>query len=855
MTHSLLGGTTAGARARLVAATALLAVGVPVVGVGNAAACAGRAVGRWASLASPTGAPARQLLPLRDTCALLAVGTDGTLWRSAGGRSYAAVPAPPVVRAFAGSGIVVAALRGGGVLASGDDGRTFAPGLGPAGLPVPGDAVAAAVAPDPGTVLLATVSGALPLTTLWRSTDRGRSFAAAGTVPAPAAALAYDPWTPGLVWLAAPAAAGAGLWRSGDGGVTWSRAMTGPAYDLDTARRAGGSLVVVARDDGLWRTTDGGTTWKRTPAPPLAAVRVDNGGPAAYALAGGTPVRVSPGAARPATEGLPPGCAAGGLAADGTLPGTYVLRCGTAWYALVSSSGLGGDPPPPRPPVVGGLAARLSPLRQLALPEPDGVSSGSLAFDGTALYYAGTFAPGADPDGPPIDTVHLMSPVDGRPLGTLRAGGAAKFLAYDARRHGLYVDDGRAMWRVDLRTGRRSLAFPATYGFQHSYDAVSRTFVGVNEGDDGKSLRVVGEHGIITGHCSLDPALDAVLTASPYPSAVAAAADGAYVLLEDDATVVRVGRDCALQATYTVRTISESALENDELVCDPMTFAPRTALWIRDSDLDTVTAYELPGGYCPFVSTLALTLPRAVGAGEPAVACATLRGAAQGQPLAGQPVSFDLDGVQLAAPPTNTRGRTCATGRPAGAGGVARVRARFPGSAQWTAAAAAAATAVGILAPPAPRHPGHRPPPIVGLPHVPAPAGALVAPADPPVPPNPPAEPAPGPQPQAQPHAQQHPAQQPGTLTGVAPDGDEAPQVALAGADDTATAGDTAYAMSRQTAPSAAFLLWSAVLTTAAAGWALRWEWIPGTAAVRGDVPGRPRGPRRRGHAVRRGRR
>ncbi|MDQ1713216.1 MAG: hypothetical protein QOE45_2666 [Frankiaceae bacterium] len=837
------------AAVRLALAAALLGIAVPAAGVASAAPCPGRSAGRWERLAPPPGTA--QVLPLRTPCALLAVGAGGAVSRTSGA-AWAPAPTPPVARAFADarSGTVVAALRSGGVVVSRDDGRTFAaPTLGPSGT-----AVAAAVSIGaPPAIVVGTVLDPLPLppvTTLWRSTDGGATFAVAGTVAARPVTLTFDSAAPDALWLAATADPGAGVWRSPDTGTTWRPVLAGlPAYDVDTAGGSGGGLVVAARADGLWRSTTGGTTWIRTPAAPLSAARVDSGGPGVVAVADRRPVRIDdpafPGRVRPLTHGLPPGCPADALASDAALPATFVLRCGDAWYAQPSAAdphGAGDKPGPPAP----GDVRVLTELARLSLPTDDGTHSGSLAFDGRALYYAGEFRTiGAVA---PIDTVHLMSPRDGRALGTLEVGHPAKRLTYDSRRDRLYVDDGASMWHVSARGGRAVAAFPSTLSRAWSFDASTRTLLGTDEGDEERSMFTLNESGSVVARCSLKTAVPVL--SSPYfaPSAVVAAADGAYVVLEDDTTVLRVGRDCALRATYVTKRFSESPMENDELVCDPLTFAPRTALWLRDGVATQVVAYALPEGYCPFQATLRVTAPTSVVDGAAARVCATLMRTGRGEPIPGQAVTLDVDGVLLAAAPTDAAGRTCATGvlatvRPAVARGV-RVRARYAGTAQWTAATATASITVlpAVSVPRVPAVPPAVPDTGGGSEPVPGRAG-------PPAPPNPPADPAHVPHPQSNPQAQQNPGQQPGSQAGLAPDDEEAPALVLA--DDRA--GDEVYAMSRRDAGPAPAAVLGAALVTATAGWALRFQTASAPVVLR---PGRrrPRDSRRRGHAVRRGR-
>lgn len=825
---------TARVRVRAVAATALIALGVPVVGVGHAAACAGRAVGRWAPLAPPPGGSPRQVLPLRATCALLAVGADGTVWRSADGAGYARSALPAADRAFAdaATGTVVVAAAG-ALLVSRDDGRTFRAA---GGVPVVGTPVAIAVSPDAASLLVATVAAGV--TTLWRGTGDGANLAPYDTVPAPATALAYDPWSPGVLWLSATGPTG-GVWTSTDGGGTWTQSLAADARDLDVAARPAGSLVVAATATGVWWRSTDAPAWTRSTTVDAAAVRVDGTGTAVVAVSGRRPVRVAGAGAAPFGTGLPSGCAASALAADAAAPRTFTLRCGDGWYALVSAAGAAGAGDVRRPPA-DAAATPLTVLRRLALPKPDGAASGSLAFDGHALYYAGGYAPGH------VDPVHLMSPVDGRDFGTLQVGGTTKFLGYDSRHDRLSVDDEARMWWFDLRTRRRRPAFAPTYTYQNSFDAATRTFVGVFDGDDAQTMRTLDEHGRLRATCTIPS--DRPLTEYPStvmapttPSAVAAAPDGAYVVLEDDRTIVRLSRGCVPQARYAVHKFSESELENDQLACDAFTFAPRTALWIRDSGLDTVTAYDLPGGYCPFVSALRVTVPRLV-AGASGRACATLRGAGRGDPVAGAAVSFDLAGVLLAAPPTDSAGRSCVRVT-APAQGAVPLRARFAGTPRWTPASDTAA--VLASAPVVPRRVRVRTAPGIDAAR---PAAALVAAALPVAPPNAPPEPLPGHQPQPNAQPQQHPDPQPGAQAGFAPEPDAAPDLVLA------EEGEATYAMSAPADPHAVALLLGAALLTAAAGAAARSHLTPEPAVSRAGR-GRPRGPRRRGHAVRRGRR
>ncbi|MPY91601.1 MAG: hypothetical protein GEV08_00650 [Acidimicrobiia bacterium] len=121
---------------------------------------------------------------------------------------------------------------------------------------------------------------------VWRSEDGGRSwFPAAAGLPADIRALASHPSRPGTIWAAAGSLGGdggatpGGVWRSDDGGRSWSASSAG----LDASTSVDGSAdhtaryhaIAVALSDpavlmtsnvafggeSVHRSVDGGTTW------------------------------------------------------------------------------------------------------------------------------------------------------------------------------------------------------------------------------------------------------------------------------------------------------------------------------------------------------------------------------------------------------------------------------------------------------------------------------------------------------------------------------------------------------------------------------------------------------------------
>ena len=113
--------------------------------------------------------------------------------------------------------------------------------------------------------------------TFYRSTDAGKTFADTGATGLPAEGVddfRVAPGKKGHVWLAGrsdKAEVATGLWRSKDGGTTWTRIS---AVDLaigvgfgKAATRRGYPAIYISADvegqEGIFRSIDGGATWQR----------------------------------------------------------------------------------------------------------------------------------------------------------------------------------------------------------------------------------------------------------------------------------------------------------------------------------------------------------------------------------------------------------------------------------------------------------------------------------------------------------------------------------------------------------------------------------------------------------------
>lgn len=213
----------------------------------------------WVALAVP--GQVLSVLPSRYPQAdpTLFVGTtEGLLKSPDAGRSFGppALPGTPVSR-LEWPGPALVAATGHGVLVSLDGGASFTgPGV---GLPK-GDVLSLAVssffAADP--VMFAGVGRE----GLYRSSDGGATWSPAGL----AGERVSD-----LVWLGPVlyAATDAGVRRSEDLGRTW--VVLGEGLEHRAVRRllfplapASGAEIFAATDQGIWRTLDGGQHWLRS---------------------------------------------------------------------------------------------------------------------------------------------------------------------------------------------------------------------------------------------------------------------------------------------------------------------------------------------------------------------------------------------------------------------------------------------------------------------------------------------------------------------------------------------------------------------------------------------------------------
>ena len=798
------------ARLALAVTAVLLGLVVPTGPAAHSAQCALDLEQRntWSRVGG-TGAMAMQD---DDPCRMVAVRPDrtaqesndgGTTWHDVGD-----APLPPRRLITAGLGTDAILLPDGeGLLLTKDRGRTWraATGLSGVVLDVTADqndasTLYAVVRPPGGPALPAAAPVAVsPGTSVYTSTDGGQSFKGLpGASGLQASAVAADPATPGRIWLGVDGVAG-GLFESSDNGVTFVRAAGGSVRALGVSRLAGGgSEVVAATSAGFLVSRDGGNTVStRSASLNATGLALEWSHPSALMALAGSVVRSANtgNTVEGQSEGLRGDCAPTDLVRDRSVPSVFMLTCadGTTWRYRSDGTDLSSVDSPdgttalvPTHPL--SPAAKMRELARLRLTNRGSGQDGSIAFDGTLIYYADEKEPGL---------LHRQVATTGRDVGDLqtKVPYGIMMIAYDANRHHMFAVDARfRLWDINLLDGSvvkmfRSPAygpspdeeendeanggsFPGTF----TYDPTTERFLFANDGDTGwreYDLEGRQRRSCVSTNLPIVVGIDGSASEADIAGIVATGDGQVYIEAEDDATVLRMDRSCHVLAQFVHEYFSEAGNENDSIACDTTSF-PTAAIWLRNAAAGFMAAYEVPDGYCALPSTVTVTSPAGVAAGQRGPVCADLRLRSTGRPLAGLPVDLLVAGRGIASPITDAKGHACADyvplPREAGVGkgpGTHSARqpvlAAFLGTSAYRASSARRSLLVSDSIPPVPK-------PVPPLPVVHAAAPLVVVPVAPPAQPPPP----PPNVPQSQPIAQGHPGAQPGAMG--APGGAMAPE-------------------------------------------------------------------------------
>lgn len=822
---------------------------------GLTAPCAalGGAFNRWTRLATPRATALTHVASFAQSpCTFVGATSDGAVYRTSDARTWApaadlddleevagvAAEEMPVGTAFVhgtpslpllgGDG---ASARPSGLFVTRDFGATFQAVADFAGYSVS----AVAAAPSDPQVLYAAASPArgAPVPIVLKSSDFGRSW-----IPLPASLpvlptrLAVDARVPDVVWANSSIAGepSSGVWRSLDGGLTFSRVRDDTVLDFDAAPiPGGGSRVDMATRPGLVRTRDNGTSFRVVTDYQVLAVTHERFAPdALMAVVNERAGRsVNAGRTFETKPGLPglSGCTVVDLTRNEEYPSHFLLSladCDAAGHYLYRSDGrdlanlddLGGD-------VVSSLVPRferlprtdMQVLREVKLPvrATTNPSSGSLAFDGELLYFTNN------------DTNHQIhvSTTTGEFVRTLTLTETfnVRTLTYDPHLEKLWAlvtvpfEPGFSgyMYTVDPVTGEAQQAFKSPLDAQTTLSMDPTEGVFRSYRHHGYDVYEISRTGKIVDTCQVPGSpVDANVSTNPdrghpesaapgFAAGLAVGGGRMYLQLEDDRTIFHVSKDCELLSVFEHRRFAESSgggLENDQMACDTVTFG-QPAIWIRDASSNIAFAYAVPNGYCPLDATVTMTPPKVTAkAGGPARACALLLGdgpSGKVIPVGGAELTFFAADEPVGSATTDAEGFACTSfSAPGGVAGVHALEAAFFGTIAFRPASGAGTLETFVPMTPDPKAPPPPPPPprepqIVFVPPLPPmpPVAQIAAPGNP--------QP---PQPNQQPQPQQQPQMQP--QAGFARQQQDQTQLAFAFSPDESTALNEEYAMSER---------------------------------------------------------
>ncbi|MHB8718479.1 MAG: hypothetical protein ACYDAC_06270 [Candidatus Dormibacteria bacterium] len=182
-----------------------------------------------------------------------------------------------------------------------------------------------------------------------------------------------------------------------------------------------------------------------------------------------------------------------------------------------------------------------------------------------------------------------------------------------------------------------------------------------------------------------------------------------WVHSEDDQTVYDYSTDsCTRLATYVHRPFLEPSGEDEQMVCDPLTFGPgspmpihATVLWIRDATAQLFTAYSgIPTDGCQLPTRTTLAVPAQLTQNAATTLTAQLVSKFRSVPMLGQRINFTVDGVYAGTGTTDGAGRATVPYTASQPQGQHTVKATFAGTEQYLASSAIAPLAITVTTAP-----------------------------------------------------------------------------------------------------------------------------------------------------------
>jgi hypothetical protein len=164
------------------------------------------------------------------------------------------------------------ALKYNGIFKTTDAGASWNPVN--SGLPASVGVIALGIDPQNTSILYAAVGQCTPCvnSVVFKSTDGGQSWVSSGLTNAGTTVLAIDPMKQGTLY----AGTATGVFKSGDGGATWSafnRGLTASSVSSLAVDPGNWGTLYVAADNRVKKSTDGGNHWNEV----YSAPRTDDG--------------------------------------------------------------------------------------------------------------------------------------------------------------------------------------------------------------------------------------------------------------------------------------------------------------------------------------------------------------------------------------------------------------------------------------------------------------------------------------------------------------------------------------------------------------------------------------------------
>lgn len=224
-------------------------------------------------------------------------------------------------------------------------------------------------------------------------------------------------------------------------------------------------------------------------------------------------------------------------------------------------------------------------ITRCLVPVPSTYNAENVAFDGVNLLYS-------NPESP---NLYHVNPITCGLVYTAVAVPHLGAMAYDSGRHLLWagtMDGSGNVFTVDPVSGVSILRFvsAAPYDDGLAYDAVDDTLWMSNE----SSQTIL--------HYALDGTLLDTCQVTFPSSGLAVGGDILYSAAENWGRIFELDKRTCRNGNWAtvLGSFQSPGLRDEDLECDPITFAPLDVMWSKDRSDNTISAFEVEEGTCGF---------------------------------------------------------------------------------------------------------------------------------------------------------------------------------------------------------------------------------------------------------------